>query len=97
MSHQLRTTQENGQGFTRHGKLISRGKATDIPEPRRTLDQKGCRYQPHILLVPENGPLHLKGSDAAKSSRAGLKALVCVFTALLPAGSNLQRRSMTVA
>ena len=36
----------------------------DIPEPRRSLDQKQCRYEPHILLVPENGPLQLKSSDA---------------------------------
>ena len=45
-------------------KDISRGKAMDIPEPRRFLDQKQCRYEPHILLVPENGPLQLKSSDA---------------------------------
>jgi hypothetical protein len=43
---------------------ISRGKAMDIPEPRRFLDQKQCRYEPHILLVPEKGPLQLKSSDA---------------------------------
>ena len=36
----------------------------DIPAPRRSLDQKQCRYEPHILLVPENGPLQLKSSDA---------------------------------
>jgi hypothetical protein len=45
-------------------KDISRGKAMDIPEPRRFLDQKQCRYEPHILLVPEKGPLQLKSSDA---------------------------------
>jgi Polysaccharide lyase family 4, domain II len=45
-------------------KDISRGKAMDIPEPRRSLNQKQCRYEPHILLVPENGPLQLKSSDA---------------------------------
>src|SRR6266436_1367321 len=44
-------------------KDISRGKAMDIPEPRRSLDQKQCRYEPHILLVLENGPLQLKSSD----------------------------------
>jgi hypothetical protein len=43
---------------------ISRGKAMDIPEPRRFMDQKHCRYEPHILLVPENGPLQIKSSDA---------------------------------
>ncbi len=36
----------------------------DIPEPRRFLNQKYCRYEPHILLVPANGPLQLKSSDA---------------------------------
>ena len=45
-------------------KDISRGKAMDIPAARRSLDQKQCRYEPHILLVPENGPLQLKSSDA---------------------------------
>jgi hypothetical protein len=45
-------------------KDISRGKAMDIPEPRRSLDQKQCRYEPHILLAPENGPLQIKSSDA---------------------------------
>jgi hypothetical protein len=45
-------------------KDISSGKAMDIPEPRRFLDQKHCRYEPHILLVPENGPLQIKSSDA---------------------------------
>jgi hypothetical protein len=45
-------------------KNISRGKAMDIPEPRRFLDQKHCRYEPHVLLVPENGPLKIRSSDA---------------------------------
>ena len=45
-------------------KNISSGKAMDIPEPRRFLDQKQCRYEPHILLVPENGLLQIKSSDA---------------------------------
>jgi len=45
-------------------KDISHGKAMDIPEARRSLDQKLCRYEPHILLVAENGPLQLKSSDA---------------------------------
>jgi hypothetical protein len=45
-------------------KDISQGKAMDIPEPRRFLNQKQCRYEPHILLVPENGPIQIKSSDA---------------------------------
>jgi len=45
-------------------KNISRGKPMDIPEPRRFLDQKHCRYQPHILLVPQNTALQMKSSDA---------------------------------
>ena len=45
-------------------KDISSGKAMDLPQPRRFLDQKHCRYEPHILLVPENGPLQMKSSDA---------------------------------
>ena len=43
---------------------ISSGKAMDLPEPRRFLDQKHCRYEPHILLVPEDSDLRMKSSDA---------------------------------
>jgi hypothetical protein len=42
---------------------ISRGKAMDLPLSRRTLNQKSCRYEPHILLVPESAILTVKDSD----------------------------------
>jgi hypothetical protein len=42
---------------------ISSGKAMDLPHQRRHLDQKHCRYVPHILLVPENGALDMVSSD----------------------------------
>ena len=45
-------------------KNITSGKAMDLPEQRRHLDQKHCRYIPHILLVPQNGPLEMVSSDA---------------------------------
>ncbi len=45
-------------------KNISAGKAMDIPEQRRHLDQKRCRYIPHILLVPQNAALQMQSSDA---------------------------------
>jgi Carboxypeptidase regulatory-like domain len=45
-------------------KGISHGKAMDIPEPRRFMDQKRCRYEPHILLVPLDDMLRMKSSDA---------------------------------
>jgi hypothetical protein len=45
-------------------KNVTRGKAFDLPEVRRSLDQKHCRYEPHILLVPESGQLKMKSSDA---------------------------------
>ena len=45
-------------------KNISSGKAMDIPEPRRFLDQKHCRYEPHIMVVPQNTSLQMKSSDA---------------------------------
>ncbi len=44
-------------------KNISRGKAMDLPQQRRHLDQKTCRYVPHILLVPEKAMLDMKSSD----------------------------------
>jgi hypothetical protein len=45
-------------------KNISRGKAMDIPQQRRFLDQKTCRYEPHILLVPAKATLQMRSSDA---------------------------------
>jgi hypothetical protein len=45
-------------------KNISSGKAMDLPTPRRFLDQKHCRYVPHILLVPQNATLQMTSSDA---------------------------------
>ncbi|MGA6985291.1 MAG: carboxypeptidase-like regulatory domain-containing protein [Terriglobales bacterium] len=45
-------------------KDISSGKAMDLPEQRRHVDQVHCRYVPHILLVPENAMLQMKSSDA---------------------------------
>ena len=45
-------------------KNISSGKAMDLPEQRRHLDQKRCHYIPHILLVPEGGTLDMMSSDA---------------------------------
>ncbi len=43
---------------------IKAGKAMDLPEQRRHLDQKRCRYVPHILLVPQNGTVNMMSSDA---------------------------------
>jgi len=45
-------------------KNISAGKALELPEQRRHLDQKHCRYIPHILLVPKNAALQMQSSDA---------------------------------
>jgi hypothetical protein len=45
-------------------KNITSGKAVELPEQRRHLDQKHCRYIPHILLVPQNAALDMNSSDA---------------------------------
>jgi hypothetical protein len=45
-------------------KDISAGKALELPEQRRHLDQKQCRYVPHILLVPQSAALQMNSSDA---------------------------------
>lgn len=45
-------------------KNIAAGKKMDLPEQRRHLDQKRCRYIPHILLVPQGGTLDMMSSDA---------------------------------
>jgi hypothetical protein len=44
-------------------KDITKGKAMDLPEGRQFLNQKTCRYEPHVLLVPDNGTVQLKSSD----------------------------------
>ncbi|HWY21096.1 MAG TPA: carboxypeptidase-like regulatory domain-containing protein [Candidatus Acidoferrum sp.] len=45
-------------------KNISAGKALELPDQRRHLDQRHCRYIPHILLVPEKAALQMQSSDA---------------------------------
>jgi hypothetical protein len=42
---------------------ITRGKAMDLPVLRRHLNQKNCRYEPHILLVPVQESLTVRDSD----------------------------------
>jgi len=44
-------------------KNISKGKAMDLPVAWRTLDQKNCRYDPHILIVPKGDDLNMESSD----------------------------------
>jgi hypothetical protein len=44
-------------------KNITAGKAMDLPLERRFLNQKNCRYEPHILLVPVQGLLTVRSSD----------------------------------
>ena len=44
-------------------KDISKGKAMDLPEEHQFLNQKTCRYEPHVLLVPADGTLRIKSSD----------------------------------
>src|ERR1700740_314475 len=44
-------------------KDITKGKAMDLPEAREHLDQRNCRYVPHILLIPQGGNLQAKSSD----------------------------------
>lgn len=45
-------------------KNISQGKAMELPANRRFVDQRHCRYEPHILLVPVGATLQMKSSDA---------------------------------
>ena len=42
---------------------IRAGKAMDLPPARRMLNQKNCRYEPHILLVPMDASLTVRSSD----------------------------------
>jgi hypothetical protein len=43
---------------------VTQGKAMDLPVQRRSLNQKSCRYEPHILLVPQQANLTVRSSDA---------------------------------
>jgi len=45
-------------------KNINSGKALELPQQFRHLDQKRCHYVPHILLVPQNANLDMMSSDA---------------------------------
>ena len=45
-------------------KDISSGKALELPEQERHLDQRHCHYIPHILLVPQNANVDMISSDA---------------------------------
>jgi hypothetical protein len=42
---------------------VTKGKATDLSDAREHLDQKTCRYVPHIMIVPQGGKLQIKSSD----------------------------------
>jgi hypothetical protein len=42
---------------------VTEGKAMDLPPAFQHLDQKDCRYVPHILIVPEGSPLQIRSSD----------------------------------
>jgi len=42
---------------------VTAGKAMDLPLERRFLNQKNCRYEPHILLVPVQAIVTVKSSD----------------------------------
>src|SRR6266576_999953 len=44
-------------------KNVTKGKAMDLPETRQSLNQRTCRYEPHVLLVPGKGTVHLRSSD----------------------------------
>ena len=45
-------------------KNISKGKSMQLSNAKPLLDQKHCRYEPHIILVPRGGELQMKSSDA---------------------------------
>ena len=42
---------------------VTKGKAFDMPEARKQLNQKTCRYVPHIMIVPQGKPLRIESSD----------------------------------
>jgi hypothetical protein len=44
-------------------KSIPKGKAMDLPVAWRTLNQKNCRYDPHILIIPRGDEFSMESSD----------------------------------
>jgi hypothetical protein len=44
-------------------KNVYSGKPFNFPESRRFLDQKNCRYEPHVLLVAQDAALRMNSSD----------------------------------
>src|SRR5437773_801941 len=44
-------------------KNVYSGKPFNFPESRRFLDQKSCRYEPHVLLVAQDDALRMNSSD----------------------------------
>jgi hypothetical protein len=42
---------------------VTKGKAWDLPQSRRTLDQQHCRYVPHVSLVQQGSDYSMKSSD----------------------------------
>ena len=63
---------------------ISRGKAMDLPTQRQFLDQKHCRYEPHILLVPARTKLQMKSSDAVlHTTWTARQPTICRFPFLI--------------
>jgi hypothetical protein len=42
---------------------ITKGKAMDLPPNRMQLDQKTCRYIPHLMVIPEGGTLKIESED----------------------------------
>ncbi len=42
---------------------ITKGKAMDLPEAREQLNQKTCRYVPHVMIVPQGTALKIESSD----------------------------------
>jgi hypothetical protein len=42
---------------------ITKGKAMDLPPNRMQLDQKTCRYIPHVMIIPEGGTLKIESED----------------------------------
>jgi hypothetical protein len=42
---------------------VTKGKAMDLPTSRMQLDQKTCRYVPHVLIIPEGGSLKIESED----------------------------------
>ena len=63
---------------------ITKGKAFDLPEAREQLNQKTCRYVPHIMIVPQGKPLQNREQRSRAAHGADVWRVYQQYSVSLP-------------